>query len=86
MNRREFLKVSGALLLMSEFVTKDLLAGETPIVAVAEGQDYGAITKGAINALGGMGRFVNAGIPSLSSRTWAGIEGRSRLPRPIPSW
>jgi uncharacterized protein (DUF362 family) len=61
MNRREFLKISGALLLMSEFVTKGLLAGETPIVAVAEGQDYGAITKGAVNALGGMGRFVKAG-------------------------
>ncbi len=46
---------------MSELVTKDLLAGETPVVAVAEGQDYGAITRGVINALGGMGRFVKAG-------------------------
>ena len=31
------------------------------MVAVAEGQDYAAITKSAINALGGMGRFVKAG-------------------------
>ena len=61
MNRREFLKVSGAFLLASELLTKDLIAGETPVVAVAEGQDYGAITRAAINAVGGMGRFVKPG-------------------------
>ena len=29
-------------------------------MAVAEGQDYGAITRNAIDALGGIGRFVKA--------------------------
>jgi uncharacterized protein (DUF362 family) len=61
MNRRDFLKVSGAFLLASDLLTKDLLAKETSLVAVAEGQDYGAITKNAINAIGGMGRFVKSG-------------------------
>jgi uncharacterized protein (DUF362 family) len=61
MNRREFLKVSGGFLLASELLTKDLVARETSVVAVAEGPDYAAITRSAINALGGMGRFVKAG-------------------------
>jgi uncharacterized protein (DUF362 family) len=61
MNRREFLKLSGAVLLASELLTKDLIAKEQSLVVVAEGQDYAAITKSAINGLGGMGRFVKSG-------------------------
>lgn len=61
MNRRDFLKLSGAFLLASDLLAKDLLARETPVVAVAEGQDYAAITRNAIGAIGGMGRFVKAG-------------------------
>ena len=61
MNRREFLKMTGALLLASELITKDLFAAEAPTIAVAEGPDYGAIAKSAVNALGGMGRFVKPG-------------------------
>ncbi|MGD0230508.1 MAG: DUF362 domain-containing protein [Syntrophorhabdales bacterium] len=61
MNRREFLRFSGLLVLMNQFSMKGLSAKETSVVAVAEGHDYGAITKNAINALGGMGRFVKSG-------------------------
>ncbi len=61
MNRREFLKISGALLAMSGLLPRRLFAKETPIVAVAEGQDYAAITRSAVDALGGMGRFVKPG-------------------------
>ncbi|MEI6305869.1 MAG: DUF362 domain-containing protein [Deltaproteobacteria bacterium] len=38
-----------------------LAAGELPLVAVAEGTDYPAITRKAINAVGGMRKFVKAG-------------------------
>ena len=61
MNRREFLKISGALVAMSGLLPRRLFAKETPIVTVAEGQDYAAITKSAVEALGGMGRFVKPG-------------------------
>lgn len=61
MNRREFLKLSGAFLLASDLLTGDLSAKETSVVAVAEGQDYAAITRSVIAALGGMGRFVKSG-------------------------
>jgi uncharacterized protein (DUF362 family) len=61
MNRREFLKATGAFLLASDLLTKDLFAKEAPVVAVAEGQDYAAITRNVLGAIGGMGRFVKAG-------------------------
>lgn len=61
MNRRDFLKTSGALLIGSQFLTRDLLAKEAPVVAVAEGQDYAGITRSVVNAFGGMGRFVKKG-------------------------
>ena len=61
MNRREFLKFSGLLLVMSRFLDGRAAAAEPSIVAVAEGKDYGAITKSAVNAVGGIGRFVKAG-------------------------
>jgi uncharacterized protein (DUF362 family) len=61
MNRREFLKATGAFLVASEMFAGDLLAKEASVLAVAEGQDYAAITRNAINALGGMGHFVKSG-------------------------
>ena len=61
MNRRDFLKLSGLLIFMHPLLPKSLWAKEMPVVAVAEGLDYGAITRKAINALGGMGRFVKVG-------------------------
>ena len=61
MNRRNFLKLSGFFIFMNPLLPKGLWAKEMPVVAVAEGQDYGLITRNAINALGGMGRFVKAG-------------------------
>ncbi len=62
MNRREFLKYSGLLLMMSRFLGGRAAAAAGPsIVAVAEGKDYGAVTKRAVDAVGGIGRFVKAG-------------------------
>jgi uncharacterized protein (DUF362 family) len=61
MNRREFLRFSGLFVLMHQLLPKALWAKETSVVAVAEGKDYELITRNAINALGGMGRFVKAG-------------------------
>lgn len=61
MNRRDFLKVSGIFVVMHRLLLKDVSAREASVVAVAEGQDYGAITRSAINAVGGIGRFVKAG-------------------------
>jgi uncharacterized protein (DUF362 family) len=61
MNRRNFLKLSGFFIFMNELLPRGLWAKETPVVAVAEGQDYGLITRNAIKALGGMSRFVKAG-------------------------
>jgi uncharacterized protein (DUF362 family) len=46
---------------MNRLLTRDLWAKETPVVAVAEGPDYGAVARSAVNALGGIGRFVKAG-------------------------
>lgn len=61
MNRRDFLRLSGSLVFLSNFGLKDLWAKEMPVVAVAEGTDYAAITRNVIKAVGGMGRFVKAG-------------------------
>ncbi len=61
MHRRQFLKFSGVMLLMSRMSVKDLWAKDPSVVAMAEGTDYGAITRKAIDALGGIGRFVKTG-------------------------
>jgi uncharacterized protein (DUF362 family) len=61
MNRRDFLKLSGLAISMHPLLPKSLWAKEMSAVAVAEGKDYGAITRRAVNALGGMDRFVKAG-------------------------
>ncbi len=61
MNRRDFLRISGALFFLTKFGLKDLWAKEMPVVAVSEGSDYAAITRNVIDALGGMTRFVKTG-------------------------
>jgi uncharacterized protein (DUF362 family) len=62
MNRRTFIKASGAAALLAPILIKETLAAkEQSLVAVAEGSDYAAITRKAINAVGGMKRFVKAG-------------------------
>lgn len=62
MNRREFIKYAGALTLMAPVIVKEAIAGmDQPLVAVAEGTDYPAVTRRAINAVGGMKRFVKPG-------------------------
>jgi uncharacterized protein (DUF362 family) len=60
-NRRNFLKLSGILLFADQLMLRSARGREISEVAVAEGPDYGAITKNAINAVGGMARFVKAG-------------------------
>jgi uncharacterized protein (DUF362 family) len=60
-NRRDFLKVSGVLLLADQLVSRRAYGSDPSVVAIAEGQDYGAITRSAINAIGGIARFVKAG-------------------------
>ena len=61
MHRRQFLKILGLSALSHQLLAKGLLAAEKPTVAVAEGTDYGEITRKAIYALGGMQRFVKPG-------------------------
>ncbi len=61
MKRRDFLKVCGSSLLAGNWLLKDLWAKDPSVVAVAEGKDYAQITRNAIDALGGMKRFVKAG-------------------------
>lgn len=62
MDRRTFLKSTGAAALLAPVLAQELLAGtNSSVVAVAEGTDYPAITRKAINAVGGMKHFVKAG-------------------------
>lgn len=62
MDRRTFLKTGAAVSLLAPALIREALAAkEQPLVSVAEGSDYPAITRRAINALGGMKRFVKAG-------------------------
>jgi uncharacterized protein (DUF362 family) len=62
MDRRHFLKLSGSFLLLNRLgMTNNLWAKEPSVVSISEGKDYGAITKTAIEAIGGVGRFVKAG-------------------------
>lgn len=62
MDRRTFLKGAGAATVMAPALVKDLLAApEKALVAEAEGTDYPAITRRAINGAGGMKRYVKAG-------------------------
>ncbi len=62
MDRRTFIKTAGAAAVLAPVLAQELLAAQnTSLVAVAEGTDYPAITRKAINAVGGMKRFVKAG-------------------------
>lgn len=62
MNRRTFITSTGAAVLLAPALIREALAAkETAVVAVAEGADYPAITRKAINALGGMKKFVKPG-------------------------
>lgn len=62
MDRRTFIKSTGtAVLLAPALIREALAAREQPLVVVAEGTDYPAITRKAITALGGMKRFVKNG-------------------------
>ncbi|HEY3308584.1 MAG TPA: DUF362 domain-containing protein [Desulfuromonadaceae bacterium] len=62
MKRRSFLKLVGAASLFTPALVKEALAAkDKALVAVAEGTDYPAITRKAINAVGGMRKFVKPG-------------------------
>jgi uncharacterized protein (DUF362 family) len=61
MQRRVFLKILGLSSLCYHWLLREVVAAEQPVVAVAEGKDYADITRRAIAAVGGMGRFVKAG-------------------------
>lgn len=61
MNRRRFIKLIGLASLFWSSSLRNLFAAQQPIVAVANGIDHGLTTRKAINALGGMKRFVKPG-------------------------
>lgn len=62
MDRRTFLKATGAATLLAPVLVSEALAAkQQSLVAVAEGTDYPSITRKAINAVGGMKRFVKPG-------------------------
>ena len=62
MDRRTFMKATGSAVLLAPVLVREALAArERSLVAVAEGSDYAAITRKAINAVGGMKTFVKAG-------------------------
>lgn len=61
MDRRAFLKVVGLSSLFMQGLVRNLFAKEQTAVAVAEGKDHARITRSAVAALGGMGRFVKSG-------------------------
>ena len=62
MNRRSFLKATGAASILAPVLIREALSAQgQSTVAVAEGSDYPAITRKVINAVGGMKRFVKPG-------------------------
>ena len=62
MDRRTFIKTTGTAALLAPALLREAFAArEQSVVAVAEGTDYPAITRRAINAVGGMKRFVKPG-------------------------
>ncbi len=62
MDRRTFIKATGTAVLLAPTLIKEACAAHEPsLVAVAEGADYAAITRRAINAVGGMKKFVKPG-------------------------
>jgi len=62
MDRRTFIKATGTAVVLAPVLIRETLAAREPsLVAVAEGTDYAATTRKAINGVGGMKRFVKAG-------------------------
>lgn len=61
MDRRRFIKLLGLTSLFWNGMLRNLFAAQQPVVAVAEGADHARVTRNAINALGGMKRFVKPG-------------------------
>lgn len=61
MDRRAFLKGAAAALVAGSALARQAAAKTGPVVAVAEGKEYGAITRRAVGALGGMQAFVKRG-------------------------
>jgi uncharacterized protein (DUF362 family) len=61
MKRRDFLKIAVSALAAGGMNPVRALAVEAPVVAMAEGKDYGLITRNVISTLGGMQRFVKSG-------------------------
>lgn len=61
MKRRDFLKVTLSTLLAAQFPYKLMAQTGQPVVAVAEGTDWAAVTRRAVAALGGMKAFVKQG-------------------------
>ncbi len=61
MDRRQFLKLLGLSPLFSNLLLCEALAAEKSLVAIADNRDYSQATIKAINAVGGMRRFVKPG-------------------------
>jgi uncharacterized protein (DUF362 family) len=63
MDRRKFLKVVTTSIVTAALsgVSTRLFAQEVPVLSIAEGSDYGTITRNVINALGGIEKFVKQG-------------------------
>lgn len=60
MNRRDFIKLSLSSLAFA-CLPKIVFAQNAATVSIAEGKDHAAITRNAINAIGGIQRFVKKG-------------------------
>lgn len=61
MKRRSFLTLLGSAPLWPGWLVRDAVAAQQPVVAVAEGVDHPRTTRRAIEALGGIRRFVKSG-------------------------
>lgn len=63
MKRRDFLKafIISSLMIGSRGGFDRLFADEPPVLSLSEGNDYSAITRNAIDALGGIQKFVKPG-------------------------
>ena len=62
MDRRTFIKSAGVATALAPVLIRQAFAAKEPsLLAVADGSDYPAITRKAINAVGGIKRFVKAG-------------------------
>ncbi|MHC1697213.1 MAG: DUF362 domain-containing protein [Geobacteraceae bacterium] len=61
MDRRQFLMLLGLSPLYAKLLLREACAAEKSLVAIAEDRDYTQATVKAINALGGMRRFVRPG-------------------------